>query len=88
MSFIKYAEEIECIVEPVAGRGGLYIGNVEAAENLSTLRSTPFNNSEHQIYAVVTVARGHKLLHSEQALPRYLFLPADDHEHFSIGDFF
>lgn len=36
----KYIEEIECVLEPVNGRGGLFISNVEAAENPTTLKST------------------------------------------------
>lgn len=37
---IVYAEDIECVVDPVNGIGGIFIGNLEASQNLATLRST------------------------------------------------
>lgn len=33
-----YPEDIECIVEPINGKGGLFIGNLEAAQSTKTLR--------------------------------------------------
>jgi hypothetical protein len=36
----KFPEDIECVVEPRSGRGGLYISNIEVAENPRTLEST------------------------------------------------
>lgn len=29
----KFPEDIQCIIEPAQGRGGIYISNIEAAEN-------------------------------------------------------
>ena len=83
-----YPEEIECVLEPINGVGGLYISNLEAAENLATLKSTPPSNTERKIFAVVTVARGLQLRHSEAALPRYLYIPADDTQSFNLREFF
>lgn len=38
----KFPEDIECIIHsPHPDRGSLFISNIEAAENLATLRSTP-----------------------------------------------
>jgi len=37
---IVYPEDIECVHEPVNGKGGIWIGNLEAAENIQTLKST------------------------------------------------
>lgn len=34
-----YPEDYSCILDPVDGKGGLYIGNLEAAQNLPNLRS-------------------------------------------------
>lgn len=34
-----YPEDYSCIIEPVDGKGGLFIGNLEASQNLNTLRS-------------------------------------------------
>lgn len=27
----KFPEDIQCIIEPVKGRGGIYVSNIEAA---------------------------------------------------------
>ena len=35
----KYEEDIECVVTEKNGRGGIFLGNVEAAQNLATLKS-------------------------------------------------
>ena len=35
-----FPEDYSCIVEPINDKGGLYIGNLEAAQNLNTLRRT------------------------------------------------
>jgi protein-tyrosine phosphatase len=37
---------------------------------------------------VVTAARGYRLVHPERSVPRYLYLPAEDHEHFRLSDYF
>jgi hypothetical protein len=39
-SKIVYPEDIECIVDSNNGVGGIYIGNLEASENLHTLKRT------------------------------------------------
>ena len=36
---IVYQEDIECVHDPVNGKGGIFVGNLEAAENLQTLKS-------------------------------------------------
>ena len=35
-----FEEDIQCIVEPSGGRGGIFISNIEAATNPLTLQST------------------------------------------------
>lgn len=35
-----WQEDIQCIVDPVNGRGGIYISNIEAASNPTTLART------------------------------------------------
>lgn len=37
----KFPEDIQCILEPLRGVGGIFISNIEAAENPKTLESTP-----------------------------------------------
>ena len=36
-----FPEDIECVLEPTNGKGAIFIGNLEAAESLTTLKSTP-----------------------------------------------
>lgn len=35
-----YPEDIECVMDPVGGKGGVFIGNLESAENPKTLSRT------------------------------------------------
>jgi hypothetical protein len=48
-----YPEDVECVHEPINGKGGIYVGNLEAAENLQTLKSTLFylSRTRHQGYS-------------------------------------
>ena len=34
-----FPEDLDCVLEAADGKGGIYIGNLEAAENLQTLKS-------------------------------------------------
>jgi len=38
-----YPEDYSCIIEPQQGKGGIYIGNLEAAQNINTLHSYYFS---------------------------------------------
>lgn len=53
-----YPEDIECVHDPINGKGGIYIGNLEAAQNIQTLKSTLILYPEHGIKAVLTAAKG------------------------------
>ena len=35
----KFPEDIKCIIDPVEGKGGIYVSNIEVAENPKTLQS-------------------------------------------------
>ena len=41
-----YAEDYSCIIDSNQGIGGLYIGNLEAAQNLPNLKRTPFSTQD------------------------------------------
>ena len=58
-----YPEDIECVHEPMNGKGGIFVGNLEAAQNLNTLKSTFLPNVENGIKAVLTAAKGVFLNH-------------------------
>ena len=60
-----YPEDIECVHDPINGKGGIFIGNLEAAQNLQTLKSTFYHHLENGIRAVLTAAKGIFLEHSK-----------------------
>lgn len=39
---IIYEEDYSCVLDPVNSVGGIYIGNLEAAQNLQTLKSNVY----------------------------------------------
>lgn len=85
---IVYPEDIECVHDPVNGKGGIYIGNLEAAQNLQTLKSNKFINVENGIKAVLTAAKGVFLNHCKNEVPFQLYIPGEDHERFDISKYF
>ena len=36
---IVYPQDVECVHDPVNGKGGIWIGNLQAAQNIQTLKS-------------------------------------------------
>lgn len=58
----KYPEDIQCIVDPSPNNtGGIYISNIEVAENPKTLQCTSLIIIAYKIGAVVTAIRGKNL---------------------------
>lgn len=80
-----FKEDIECIVEPLNGRGGIYISNIEAASNQKTLASTIWYNSGYKIGAVITAAKGKCMAETLPKEIEYLYIPAIDHESFNLS---
>lgn len=72
---IVYQEDYSCIVEPQNGKGGIYLGNLEAAQNMKTLKSILYIIQEHGIRAILTAAKGIDLAHSKSDIPFYLIIP-------------
>jgi dual specificity phosphatase 12 len=66
---IKYREDIECIVNPVNDIGGIYVGNLEAAENLNTLKQL-------NIKAMLTAAVGVYISHPKTHVNSTKYVPA------------
>jgi protein-tyrosine phosphatase len=48
--------DISCIIDPVAGKGGLYVGNITAATNNELLMSTILCKLVNGIRAMLTSA--------------------------------
>ena len=87
-SEMKYPEDIECVVDPVRGRGGIFIGNLEASQNLVTLKSTSIHYPEHSIEGVLTSAKGVFLNHAKSEVPHQLYIPGEDRDGFDLSQYF
>lgn len=83
-----YPEDIECVVDGKNGKGAIYVGNLEASENVKTLKSTRRLNLEHSIKAVLTAAKSIFLDHPKEHVPHYLYVPGEDHERFDLSIYF
>ena len=80
--------DIECIIPPKSGKCGLYIGNLSAALSLPTLKRTRTRDTGLEIRAVVSMAKGGFLSHSEEDLPNYLYIQAYDKHDFDLTPYF
>lgn len=77
-----YPEDIQCVHDPNENNvGGIYISNLEAAQNPKTL-------NRHAIKAVITAASGATLNHSRSDVPHYKYIPGEDHERFDLARYF
>lgn len=76
-----FPEDIQCIVDPVNARGGIFISNVEAASNLLTLK-------KYSIKAVLTAAFNLNIAHPKNDVPYYKKVPGEDHERFDLSKYF
>jgi dual specificity phosphatase 12 len=65
-------------------RGAIYVSGIDAARSLTTLKRIIQINLDHQIGAILSVARGGLVSHQKQDIPHYLYIPADDHESFDL----
>lgn len=72
--------DISCVFEGIGDIGAIYISGIDAAESLATLRCNNLPIPDHNITAILTVARGGFLSHEKIEIPLYLYVPADDHE--------
>ena len=85
---IVYQQDIECVKDSVQGKGGIFIGNLQASQNLNTLKSSFHFISEHSIKSVLTSAKGVFLNHPKQDVPHHLYIPGEDHERFDLSKYF
>jgi hypothetical protein len=67
--------------DSISGVGGIYISNLEAAQNLKTLNRLG-------IKAVITAASGACLGHSRSDIPYYKYIPGEDHENYNLARYF
>ena len=83
-----YPEDIQCIVEGIDGRGAIFVSNIEAALNPTTLESTASFILENGIGSVITAIKGRNLSDRIPKHIEYLYVPAVDSERFDISFYF
>jgi hypothetical protein len=81
-------EDIQCIVDPTRGKGGIYISNIEAASNPLTLARNFPSYPGHNIGAVITACKGKNMASTMPQHIEYLYIPAIDHESFNLSQYF
>ncbi|EGR30525.1 hypothetical protein IMG5_129780, partial [Ichthyophthirius multifiliis] len=72
---------MNCIIEPQNGIGGLYLGNLEAAQNLDLLK-------KHNIGAVLTVAARSGVRYTKTQMPQHEIIWAEDIESYNLSRHF
>lgn len=51
-------EDLNCVFEGLDGKGAIYISTIQAAKNIPLLKSNQTLIPEHNIKAVLSIARG------------------------------
>ena len=72
---------MDCIIEPENGKGGLYVGSIQAADNLEELK-------KKNIRAVLCVAANVRIKYNEKDVDSHKVIPAEDIETFDLGKYF
>ncbi len=72
---------INCIIDPVEDKGGIYLGNVFAAYSLDILK-------KYKIGAVLTVAAGTGLKFGPEQNIAHMVIAAEDIEHYNLARHF
>jgi len=79
--FSSLIRSIDCIIEPIDGKGGLYLGNFNAANDVPNLKKM-------KIKAVLTVANASYLSYNKSDIPNHKIIPAEDYESFNLLVYF
>lgn len=74
-------KSVDCVIEPKDGKGGLYLGNIGAAEDIANLRKLG-------IKAVLTVAAASFLSYDKADIPDHKIIPAQDFESYNLAYYF
>lgn len=72
---------MNCILDPIRGVGGLYLGNIDGAEDLKELK-------KNKITAVLTVAAGTGLIYDAKEIPNHKIIEAEDVASFDLSIYF
>jgi protein-tyrosine phosphatase len=80
--------DISCIIDPVGGKNGLYVGNITAATNHEMLMSTNICDLVNGIKAMLTSAMEANFIPDSSVTPYYLKVPALDYPAFSLDPYF
>lgn len=76
-----FYNKMDCILEPINGKGGVYVGSIQAAENLRELQ-------KNSIRAVLCVAANVKISYTSKEIDAYKVIPAEDTESYDLAKFF
>lgn len=79
--FGSFWKSMDCIIEPTDGKGGLYLGNINSAEDIPNLQK--FN-----IKAVLTAAAGTNLRYQKSDISDHKIIPAEDIESYNLSVYF
>lgn len=80
---------IHCVFQGVGDSSAIFLSNFKAAQDLSLLQSTIiFDEVGLGIGAIVSVARGGKVAHPQDAIPHYSYIPADDNVNYDLSQHF
>ena len=74
-------KSINCIIDPVDGKGGIFIGNIYAARDKNLLKQL-------DIKAVLTVAANTYLMYDQSEVISHKIIPAEDEEGFNLSLYF
>lgn len=76
-----FYNKMDCIIEPTDGKGGVYVGSIQAAENLRELQ-------KNSIRAVLCVAANVKISYNSKEIDAHKVIPAEDTETYDLLRFF
>ena len=76
LAYLKI-DPMNCIIDPQGSKGGLYLGNIDAAENITLLK-------QHSIGAVLTVAARTGVTYHKHQIHTHEVIKADDVETFEL----
>ena len=72
---------MDCIVEPVNGKGGVYVGSIQAADNIAEM-------NKKGIRAVLCVAANIRIKYDPKDVDSHKIILAEDIETFDLGIYF
>lgn len=76
-----FYNNMDCVIEPENGKGGVYVGSKQAADNITEL-------NKKGIKAVLCVAANITINYNAKNIEFHKIIPAEDLESFDLGKYF